>query len=292
MSLANHRFLMGPLLALLVAATAASEPASVKPKPARTVADAIEALRQNAEGKPRLLNPDQVVFPSDYPKQAMDMLEQGAAGIDLTIDPAGRVSACRIVKSSGSALLDATSCRIYQSRARFEPVAPDAPVRALRQDVSWKLGESAPSRLGWFQRMTVMLKATGEQVSCRVERSEGSDVDCWSTTPFRAQTAANHVKLAGYEPAKMVIETRFVPEGEPLQEPSSPHMLARRAGKLIVKSDGTLRSCEVLESLPPTTPRETTCREAQQHRFEQLPEAADATGIIWTWIYLEPKPAP
>ncbi|TMJ17412.1 MAG: TonB family protein [Alphaproteobacteria bacterium] len=40
---------------------------------------------------------------------------------ELSVTPEGRVSACRVTQSSGVSQLDAITCRIMRSRARFEP---------------------------------------------------------------------------------------------------------------------------------------------------------------------------
>jgi TonB family protein len=58
---------------------------------------------------------------SDYPHDAIQRNEQGVTGFTLDVDAAGRVSACRVTKSSGSASLDEATCRIAQERVRLEP---------------------------------------------------------------------------------------------------------------------------------------------------------------------------
>lgn len=55
----------------------------------------------------------------DYPSRALRNEEQGTVRARLTIDTRGRVSGCSIVQSSGSAMLDETTCRLLERRARF-----------------------------------------------------------------------------------------------------------------------------------------------------------------------------
>ncbi|MBW0145437.1 energy transducer TonB [Sphingomicrobium clamense] len=57
----------------------------------------------------------------DYPSRALRNEEQGTVRARLTIDTRGRVSACTVTQSSGSSLLDDTTCRLLQRRARFDP---------------------------------------------------------------------------------------------------------------------------------------------------------------------------
>ena len=58
---------------------------------------------------------------SDYPAAALRGEEQGATRFRLTVGPDGRVRDCAVTGSSGSSSLDAATCRIMKSRARFTP---------------------------------------------------------------------------------------------------------------------------------------------------------------------------
>jgi protein TonB len=57
----------------------------------------------------------------DYPAQAMRRGEQGQVGFELDVSPRGRVEHCRVIQSSGSPLIDAATCRVMVSRARYVP---------------------------------------------------------------------------------------------------------------------------------------------------------------------------
>ena len=57
----------------------------------------------------------------DYPPEAVRKGWQGTVIVDLLVSPEGRVSACRVVQSSGHAVLDQQTCKIMQTRARFVP---------------------------------------------------------------------------------------------------------------------------------------------------------------------------
>lgn len=78
----------------------------------------------------------------DYPASAMRNNEQGRTAFNLDVDANGRVVACVIRESSGSATLDAATCRIIRSRARYTP-ARDANGKAIagqdRGAVTWQL---------------------------------------------------------------------------------------------------------------------------------------------------------
>lgn len=80
--------------------------------------------------------------PDDYPAAALRNNEHGMVTFGLDIGPDGRVTNCRILESSGSAMLDSTTCRIMRSRARFIP-ARDARGRTVADRttaaVTWAL---------------------------------------------------------------------------------------------------------------------------------------------------------
>ena len=77
-------------------------------------ADAPEAARVQA-------NLASYVSDGDYPAEAIRAGEQGTVRFRLDVGENGRVSACTITESSGSASLDGTTCRILTERARFLP---------------------------------------------------------------------------------------------------------------------------------------------------------------------------
>ena len=58
---------------------------------------------------------------ADYPKTAATARQGGTVTAHFTIDTNGRANRCRIVKSSGNADIDATTCRLIEQRFRYEP---------------------------------------------------------------------------------------------------------------------------------------------------------------------------
>jgi len=106
-----------------------------------------QAVVRAAVTPPRSPRPlQQLISPDDYPAEARARHEQGVVGVILDITPNGRVAACKILKSSGSAVLDSWTCRIVQRRARLTP-ARDAgtgrPVAGQYADVvRWDLASA------------------------------------------------------------------------------------------------------------------------------------------------------
>jgi protein TonB len=75
---------------------------------------------------------------SDYPKEAVRAKTGGEVEVRFTIQPTGRVTGCRVTRSSGDASLDATTCRLIEDRFRFRPATNNA-------------GDPIASSYGWRQ---------------------------------------------------------------------------------------------------------------------------------------------
>jgi protein TonB len=98
---------------------------------------------------PRILRPPQwrrsaqsLIMTDDYPASARARGEQGWVAFALQVGADGRVHGCAITGSSGSAVLDATTCSLLRRRARFTPARDSngqpAPW-AARGEVEWRL---------------------------------------------------------------------------------------------------------------------------------------------------------
>lgn len=73
----------------------------------------------------------------DYPKDASRARIGGEVEVRFTIQPTGRVSGCRVTRSSGDSSLDATTCRLIEERFHFRP-AMDAAGRAVASQYGWR----------------------------------------------------------------------------------------------------------------------------------------------------------
>jgi len=86
---------------------------------------------------------------SDYPVAAGEAGAGGTVSVRFTVALDGRAVDCRITGSSGSRLLDATTCRLIEQRYRFDP-SRDGRGRPVRADVvedhHWMVRDEAPAR--------------------------------------------------------------------------------------------------------------------------------------------------
>ena len=62
----------------------------------------------------------------DYPAEAVRKNWQGSVVTELKITKKGRVRACKVIESSGHAVLDKRTCEILIERARFNPAKDSA----------------------------------------------------------------------------------------------------------------------------------------------------------------------
>lgn len=84
---------------------------------------------------------------ADYPAEARAARESGEVAFVVTVDDAGLVSDCRVTRSSGSKLLDKTTCRLMRQRARFVAARDqdNEPTSASwAGSVTWSLWQEVP----------------------------------------------------------------------------------------------------------------------------------------------------
>lgn len=82
----------------------------------------ISAIGVQAASQPQPANsPSYWITQDDYPAAAHRAGQQGDTAFRLDVDVQGRVAACTITTSSGSAFLDEATCTLLKRRARFKP---------------------------------------------------------------------------------------------------------------------------------------------------------------------------
>lgn len=73
----------------------------------------------------------------DYPRSASRARVGGEVEVRFTIQPTGRVTSCRVSRSSGDTALDETTCRLIEERFRFKP-ATNAAGAVIASDYGWR----------------------------------------------------------------------------------------------------------------------------------------------------------
>ena len=82
---------------------------------------------------------------SDYPPDLGRAGIGGRVSVTLTVEANGRVSSCRVTRSSMVPELDALTCRIMHQRFRFRP-STDRYGRPIRDEVDWDHDWIPPGR--------------------------------------------------------------------------------------------------------------------------------------------------
>jgi protein TonB len=72
----------------------------------------------------------------EYRRLAATGIHNGSVGITIKVNTDGRISNCRIARSSGDGYADSTMCRLAQQYVRFRP-ARDPAGQPVAQDVTW-----------------------------------------------------------------------------------------------------------------------------------------------------------
>ncbi len=81
---------------------------------------------------------------SDYPRDAAETGIRGTVSVRYVVEVSGRVSQCRVTRSSGSAELDGLTCRLIEQRFRYDP-SLDAAGRPVESTIveshDWSMDE-------------------------------------------------------------------------------------------------------------------------------------------------------
>jgi protein TonB len=115
-------------------------------------------------------SPGSWVTSDDYPAGAIRGNMQGTVRFTLDVDSTGRVSACRVGKSSGWPVLDDTTCALLRRRARFLAATDDAgvPIAATYTNrFRWEMGFDRVSPMASWARVTrFAVNKRGEIMGC------------------------------------------------------------------------------------------------------------------------------
>jgi len=83
------------------------------------------------------------ILPSDYPRSLGNAGIGGRVSVTFTVETNGRVTNCRITRSSGVPELDSLTCHLMEVRFLFRP-STDRYGRPIREEVDWDQDWIAP----------------------------------------------------------------------------------------------------------------------------------------------------
>jgi hypothetical protein len=169
----------------------------------------------------------------------------------------GRLTGCKIVMSSGSASLDAQTCRIIQQRARFSP-ARDAQGKPIAgkvfQRVTWRLEDTLMPSGAWVARTTLIADGPVDMPACSVV-GEGAIADhaslrskCKEVLEDLGPGATGTVPQGIV--ATVTADEQFIPEGTsdarvpPVK--TGQILLGQEVLQLSIDASGKVAKCEVV----------------------------------------------
>lgn len=204
-----------------------------------------------------------IVTSDDYPPQALDKNEQGSVGILVRVDSKGAVADCVVEKSSGSAALDAQTCRLVWLRAKFKPArdASGEPVEgSYQQTITWLIGEDWVPSEPWSETIVMRFTPDGRPLSCRME-GDGAQAprpgekpstcpdDVFDSAPKLSDVpgAAKLTEAPGAI-ASIFLVQRFTPGPSPGPAlAAGDTLISRLVVDLSIGADGKVTSCKISE---------------------------------------------
>ena len=118
---------------------------------------AVEGSSRRAKDPVPTGDPGTWVITDDYPAAALRANLQGITAFRLTVGADGRVLACRITQSSGSAELDETTCQLIAQRAVFDAATNSkgvATTGTYSYRVRWVIPTDGPGGPAEFQLLS------------------------------------------------------------------------------------------------------------------------------------------
>ena len=209
-----------------------------------------------------------LVTSADYPAEAMRAGEQGTTGFRLAVGADGSVTGCDILQSSGSASLDAATCRLMTSRARFTP-ARDAAGKpttdTFTSRIAWRL-EQGNMVIPDVTLVRFGLAADGKARDCTLfaqsvgRTQELKSPDCGPQPPPGAVLAALR-SVGGAGALRVRVETRLLRDAAepwPKLDRTGLKIIGFELVRLRVAPGGKVVDCFVLDrqsgGLPPNNP--------------------------------------
>lgn len=223
------------LLPLPVAGQSAPVPAeeaqagsdTLPPGAVRTIQDAINALNarekndKSVPARPLGSSPGSFFGADAYPPEAIRAHEEGRTVVRVEIDARGFPTACTVLSSSNSAILNAATCRIAHTRMQYaaardgkgRPIASQytLPVRwALPRDDAETTFDLTDGRKAVIDvTLDVRLDGDGNVTSCKVVEQVPEAADMCASYPVGRPTLFHAIRNGEASPARLTVINRM-----------------------------------------------------------------------------------
>jgi len=184
----------------------------------------------------------------DYPIESLQNGEKGVVSVEADVNPDGRVTGCRITKSSASSRLDSVTCAVITRRGRFLDRARKhgGTPFTINTTVNWDM---RPGGIPLIVNVSKIIFTSGPVMSCRIEAPAWLSMpDACEASKRNAQAAiarlASERSLDGLE---YVIEMASIP-GDHLADISAGEargevLLGRQTAVLTIAANGRATAC-------------------------------------------------
>ena len=182
----------------------------------------------------------------------------------LDVDPSGAVAGCTVTGSSGSALLDRTTCDLLRARARFEPARGRrgrAVASTWTSHIRWRIPEDELLAKPGSEVTTIEVQPDGKVISCATVLDGGA-----AGNPARCaalRSAERPAWIADYSRAFRVLRLQ---DGwglndwrPPRPDPAWGEIIAERVSELSLGPDGAPIACRVVSEHGPPAVRVDAC---------------------------------
>lgn len=191
----------------------------------------------------------------EYPVEAIRLGQEGTTAFRLDVGPNGRVTGCTVTASSGSAVLDATTCRLMRSRPRFTP-ATDERGQPTTNSVNARIRWTLPPRpVPDLLLARFVIGPDGAPRLCRMEVQHGT-VRETREAPACDNPALPAAMIAGLKAQSGRDETRVRHESRLVRDAAAPlpdlagadgREVLRVVTRFVVEPDGRVSNCQMLD---------------------------------------------
>jgi TonB family protein len=244
--------------------------------------------------EPEPLNKNEWITAEDYPATALRYDESGTAAFQLTVDARGAVTDCSITGSSGSQVLDDTTCTLIRQRAKFAPAvnAAGKPVAGYySSSVRWALeGQVLPMPItAWSSIARIKVSPRGRVLSCTASTHgtppEDALYPCDDSSDLNRDHGIQAMRLASAIPtgkgAEMIIEVNFQTDASPgfpaEYDADGQKIIALASFRIAIEESGEVKDCAVASWVAPDDRDAPTCKGSPFYYTTFIP-ARDANG--------------
>ncbi len=229
-----------------------------------------------------------LVRTEDYPKAAIQANAQGRTIVRAAVGRDGKPTACRVIKSSRSAALDAATCEIVLARGHFVETAKRYRGKPfeIKISINWRLAETSPTPFDVDMERIIYSLKDGQISGCRSEVAGWRPPDPELCTRFRRDAEGKLASIpeeSTISGRDLVFERVRIPgdhrTDSGVGEANGEVLMARNSVVLTIDTAGKVTQCEGGEQGWQTAEEMVQwCREAQTERLSPLAKDADNRG--------------